>query len=35
MPDGWIEAKAECAASEVLGEADPLKLCGTSAWTAA
>ena len=26
MPDGWIEAKAECAASDVLGEADPLKL---------
>ncbi|MDX6560373.1 MAG: aminopeptidase [Gaiellales bacterium] len=26
LPDGWIEAKAECAATEVLGEADPLKV---------
>ena len=26
LPDGWIEAKAECAAEEVLGEPDPLKL---------
>ena len=26
LPDGWIEAKAECAAEEVLAEADPLKL---------
>ena len=26
LPEGWIEAKAECAASDVLGEADPLKL---------
>jgi len=26
LPDGWVEAKAECAAAEVLGEADPLKL---------
>ena len=26
LPEGWIEAKAECAAPEVLAEADPLKL---------
>ena len=26
LPDGWIEAKAECARDGVLGEADPLKL---------
>jgi aminopeptidase len=26
LPDGWIEAKAECAAGDVLGEADPLKV---------
>jgi aminopeptidase len=26
LPDGWIEAKAECAADDVLAEADPLKL---------
>ncbi len=26
LPDGWIEARAECATDEVLGEADPLKL---------
>jgi aminopeptidase len=26
LPDGWIEAKAECAAPAVLGEADALKL---------
>ena len=26
LPDGWIEAKAECAAEDVLAEADPLKL---------
>jgi aminopeptidase len=26
LPEGWIEAKAECAAPDVLGEADPLKL---------
>jgi aminopeptidase len=26
LPDGWIEAKAECAAGHVLAEADPLKL---------
>jgi aminopeptidase len=26
LPDGWIEARAECASDEVLAEADPLKL---------
>jgi aminopeptidase len=26
LPDGWIEARAECATDEVLGEPDPLKL---------
>jgi aminopeptidase len=26
LPNGWIEAKAECASDAVLGEADPLKL---------
>ena len=26
LPDGWIEARAECAADDVLGEPDPLKL---------
>jgi aminopeptidase len=26
LPDGWIEARAECASDGVLGEADPLKL---------
>ncbi len=26
LPDGWIEARAECAAGDVLGEPDPLKL---------
>ena len=26
LPDGWIEARAECAADGVLGEPDPLKL---------
>jgi aminopeptidase len=26
LPDGWIEAKAECAAEDVLAEADPLKV---------
>jgi aminopeptidase len=26
LPDGWIEARAECASDEVLGEPDPLKL---------
>jgi aminopeptidase len=26
LPDGWIEARAESAAAEVLGEADPLKV---------
>src|SRR4051812_30472177 len=26
LPDGWIEAKAECAAGGILGEADPLKV---------
>jgi aminopeptidase len=26
LPDGWIEARAECATGDVLGEPDPLKL---------
>ncbi|MDX6541113.1 MAG: aminopeptidase [Gaiellales bacterium] len=26
LPDGWIEARAECAADEVLGQPDQLKL---------